>query len=123
MPGVDEGKNRAPRASRMLVGQLALEHGGVEKIRIRNISSGGFGARADGIIAVGTKGHMLLSGAGLITGQVVWARGNDFGFQFDAAIDPELVRLPPAPKPVSEFVVPPQFRPTTDYKRPGFKVR
>lgn len=120
---VEEGREREPRASRMLVGQLALEQGGVEKIRIRNVSSGGFGARSERNLAIGTKGHMLLSGAGLVTGQVVWTRGNHFGFQFDKPIDPELVRLSPPTKPTSQFVVPEQYRPSGDYKRPGFKVR
>lgn len=123
-PERGEGRTRDPRTSRLFVGQLALEGGTVTKIRIRNLSQGGFGARSDIMLQPGQRGHMLLAGIGLVTGRVAWARQYDFGLQFDTRIDPEQVRIaPPAAPTKSEFVVPPRFRPVTDHRRPGFRVR
>ncbi|RJF94018.1 PilZ domain-containing protein [Sphingomonas cavernae] len=118
------GQVREPRTSRLFVGQLALEDGSVVKVRIRNLSEGGFGGRSDTLLRAGQRGHILLAGVGLVTGCVAWTNENLFGLQFDTKIDPALARLaPPATSSQSEFVVPPQFRPTTDHKRPGFRVR
>lgn len=119
-----EGHAREPRTSRLFVGQLALEDGTVVKIRVRNLSEGGFGGRSDTLLRPGQRGHMLLAGVGLVTGCVVWVNQNDFGLQFDEKIDPALARLSPAaPSPQAEYVVPAQFRPSSDHRRPGFKVR
>ncbi|MCJ8156538.1 PilZ domain-containing protein [Sphingomonas sp. LaA6.9] len=123
-PAAAKGQVREARTGRLFVGQLALEDGRVIKVRIRNLSEGGFGGRSDMPLQPGQRGHMLLAGVGLVTGQVVWTNEHLFGLQFDAKIDPALVRLSPATTaPAAEYVVPPQFRPTTDHKRPGFRVR
>lgn len=117
-------QDREPRTSRLFVGQLALEEGIVVKIRIRNLSEGGFGGRSDIVLRPGQRGHMLLAGVGLITGRIAWANQFDFGLQFDEKIDPALARLSsPAPSPQAEYVVPAQFRPVADHRRPGLKVR
>lgn len=117
-------QDREPRTSRLFVGQLALEEGAVVKIRIRNLSEGGFGGRSDIALRPGQRGHMLLAGVGLITGRIVWANQFDFGLQFDERIDPALARVSaPTAAPQTDYVVPPQFRPIADHRRPGLKVR
>lgn len=122
--GPAQDRIRDPRTSRLFVGQFVLEDGKLTKVRIRNLSEGGFGGRSDMVLQLGQRGHMLLAGVGLITGRVAWVRENDFGLQFDTRINPEQARISAPANPVqSDYVVPPQFRPVIDHRRPGFKIR
>lgn len=117
---------RSPRSARLFIGQLALDNRRVIKIRIRNISTGGFGARSETPPLPGQTGHMLLPGIGVIGGTVAWARGECFGFTFDAPIDPGDSRVPVSgPRPVSGggHHVPDRFKPVADARRPGFGPR
>lgn len=116
------GQAREPRASRLLACDMRLQDGAVIRIRVRNISAGGLGGRADRPIDPWQPVEVCLPGIGMIAGKVAWVRQDQFGIQFDRPIDPAKA-LVTSPQPQSGHVVPPIYQPTSDYRRPGLRPR
>jgi len=123
LPGIDgEAAPREQRRSRLLGCDIRLANGRVVKARVRNISSGGMGGRADVEIAPWQRVEVMLPGLGVVVGQVAWVRPPLFGVQFDAPIDPGEVAAATG-LPQSDYVVPSRYQPSTDFRRPGLKGR
>ncbi|MCP1470684.1 hypothetical protein J3E64_002377 [Sphingobium sp. OAS761] len=89
-------------------------------LRIRNLSAQGLGGdRVQGM----TEGETLiltLRGIGETRGRVAWVAGSHSGFAFDHAIDPTLIRTPPANSAAADRFVPSV---TDSYRRLGLKPR
>jgi hypothetical protein len=117
-----DGPLREPRRARLLACDIRLANGRVIKARVRNISSGGMGGRADTAIDPRQRVEIMLPGIGVIVGQIAWIRQPLFGVQFDAPIDPGAVAVAAA-LPHADFVVPSRYQPSTDFRRPGLKGR
>ena len=93
----------------------------IVKVRVRNISAGGLGAYSDLAIEPWQTVQMMLPGLGTVSGRVAWVRDGQFGVQFLSPIDPAEVVIAPVRR--SSHVVPPQFRPSGDSRRPGLRGR
>jgi len=120
--GPGSSESREPRASRLLSCEMQLQDGAVIKIRVRNISSGGLGGRADGPIDAWQSVQVRLPGIGAVAGKVAWVRQDQFGVQFDTAIDPAKALVVQS-RPQTSHVVPPVYQAGGDYRRPGLKPR
>jgi hypothetical protein len=117
-----DGHTREPRKSRLLACDMRLQDGAVIRIRVRNISSGGLGARADVPVDAWQPVEIVLPGIGNVAGKVAWVRQDQFGIQFDKPIDPAKA-LVTSSQPQSGHVVPPIYQPGSDYRRPGLRPR
>ena len=91
-----------PREPRMRIIRAALLHydGEVRGARLRNISSGGALVECRQPVEVGKKIELDFAAGGLIPGKVVWAKGTQFGVQFDEKFNLKLLQqlAKPAPK-------------------------
>lgn len=112
---------REPRHSRLLACEVRLADGSVIRARLRNISSGGMGARADAPIEPWQRVDVNLPGIGTVAGRIAWVRHGSFGVEFAAPIDPADVTIGPASQ--GDHVVPPRFQPSADSRRPGLRPR
>jgi hypothetical protein len=122
LDGPGDGETREPRTSRLLACEMQLQDGAVIKVRVRNISSGGLGGRADGPIDSWQSVQVRLPGIGAVAGKVAWVRQDQFGVQFDTPIDPAKALVAPS-RPQTTHVVPPVYQAGGDYRRPGLKPR
>jgi hypothetical protein len=64
-----DGAPREPRRARLLACDIRLANGRVVKARVRNISSGGMGGRADTEIEPWQRVEVMLPGIGVVVGQ------------------------------------------------------
>lgn len=117
--GEDE---REPRPSRLFVCDMRLSDGRRVKIRVRNISAHGLGGRTDLLIEPWQTVQVMLPQVGAVSGRIAWVRGNQFGVEFLNPIDPAEVTVAAAARPTGH-VVPPQFRPSGDHRRPGLRSK
>lgn len=114
---------RAPRTSRLIIGNLRRADGAMVGARIRNLSSSGLGGKADAELARGETVEVMLPGLGSISGHVAWAHHGKFGIALDTVIDPGRVTFE-APRAMAEpYLVPTRHRPVSDYKRPAVRTR
>ena len=114
-----ESQRRDPRDSLFVLARLRAEgdrDDGVS-VRVRNVSSGGLMADADGY-RQGMRVEVILEGMGTMAGSVAWAEAGRIGIAFDHPIDKARARKKPEAKGDD------LFRPASaDYRRPGLKPR
>lgn len=118
---------RAPRTNRVFKASIVSEGRGEYPIIVRNLSAHGIGGRGLEGLAAGERISFRLNGE-LIEGEVSWVRGDRFGAKLHQEIDPsaftfghknwDAVHSPIEPGHVFE-----QFKPVSDPRRPGLKVR
>ncbi|MBY8823765.1 PilZ domain-containing protein [Sphingomonas colocasiae] len=118
-----DGQSREPRTSRLLACDMRLQDGAVLRIRVRNISAGGLGGRADAPVDAWQPVEVMLPGIGAVAGKIAWVRQDQFGVQFDRPIDPAKALVTSAQPQKSGHVVPPIYQPGSDYRRPGLRPR
>lgn len=83
------------RESLLLIGELTVEdQGAVQRVKIRNLSSGGMMAEGEFDVQRGTRIAVSLRNIGLVRGTVAWVQGNRMGVAFEHEIDPKLARTP-----------------------------
>ncbi|WP_242123141.1 hypothetical protein [Sphingobium sp. Sx8-8] len=99
-------------------------HGEVD-ILVRDVSEQGVGGRCEWDLKVGDNILLLLPDCAPASGRITWRRGQGFGVLLDGPINPASVRNPaPADRPAqAPYQVPTSFRPSIDFKRPGFRTR
>jgi hypothetical protein len=68
--------------------------GGLEPVRVRNLSSIGMMADHDGRCMEGDEVIVAMRGIGSVKGKVAWVRPGRIGVAFDAEVDPKLARKP-----------------------------
>jgi hypothetical protein len=95
VPAPPDRRNAERHIKILRVGTLVLE-GRRELCLIRNISAGGLMAHVYSRVTPGQRVLVELKTNQTVTGRVVWARENNAGIQFDAAMDvAELLANPP----------------------------
>lgn len=81
------------RDSMFLLADLAVAGGGpAEKVKVRNLSSGGMMVESDLRPGRGSRIAVELRNIGAVGGTVMWVRGSRFGVAFDEEIDPRMAR-------------------------------
>ena len=91
----DEDTRETSRDSLLLVADVvAKELGTPQKVKVRNLSTGGMMADGDFLLAVGTPVVVTLRNIGMVPGTVAWAHGTRFGIAFAGEIEPQKVRMP-----------------------------
>jgi hypothetical protein len=81
---------RDTRQPRIVSARLVLRNGEQQDIVIRNISSGGLGARTKGPApARGERVTVILPGDQILTGTVRWFTRNSFGLELDQSLSPD----------------------------------
>ncbi len=73
-------------------------------------------------VMVGETVIICLPDSPRVRGKIAWSRGGAFGVQFDEAINPDTVKSLSTQTPGEGYQVPPQFRPSKDARRPGFRT-
>ncbi len=114
-----ESQRRDPRDSLFVLAQLRPEGDGGEgeKVRVRNVSSGGLMADASDQYRPGMRVEIELEGIGTMSGSVAWAEAGRIGVAFDHPIDKSRARKA---KAKSDEL----FRPAVSLeRRPGLKPR
>jgi len=123
-----EDASRDPRSHRMFVAAIRSRRLGEQPIIVRNISRHGIGARIrSGAPEVGEELVFVLDGE-LLEGQVRWVRKDRFGALLFQEVDPSRFNFAhkswaSASRPFEPGHVYDQFRPVSDTRRPGLKVR
>lgn len=67
---------------------------GEQRVRVRNLSSGGVMAEGAECVVRGQLAWVNLRNLGWTKGAVAWVRNNRCGITFDTAIDPRMARSP-----------------------------
>lgn len=81
---------------------------GEQRVRVRNLSSGGMMAECTTIVHRGQLAWVNLRNVGWIEGSVAWVQDGRFGVAFREEIDPMVVRAPLTPgESTPRFVRPP----------------
>jgi diguanylate cyclase (GGDEF)-like protein len=104
-----------PREARMRIIRAALLHyqGQVKGARLRNISSGGALVECREQVDVGALVELDFAAGGLISGEVRWTNGSQFGVQFKDKFDLRLLQ-PTKPSVKSPTVVAPSYLSSSD---------
>lgn len=99
-----------PREPRMRIIRAALLHyqGQVKGARLRNISSGGALVECREQVDVGAQVELDFAAGGLISGEVRWTNGTQFGVQFKEKFNLKLLQ-PTKPSVKSPTVVAPNY--------------
>ncbi|APL94237.1 hypothetical protein EWH08_05720 [Sphingobium indicum] len=121
----DFASNRQYDRQRRLLKALMrhADYGEID-ILVRDVSEMGLGGRCDLDLAVGERVVILLPDCRPAPGKIAWRKGQSFGVQLEAQINPEAVRSrAPADRPADGYQVPEAFRPSGETKRPGFRTR
>jgi hypothetical protein len=119
---------REARSARVFVAKLRSDRLGEQSVIIRNISPLGISARLlSGHVEPGERVTVILNEEE-IAAEVRWARKNQFGARLFREVDPsafnfsgkswETVVEPLGPGHVFD-----QFKPVSDFRRPGLKTR
>ena len=99
------------------------DHGEIDML-VRDVSEMGLGGRCDRELAVGESVVILLPDCRPVHGRIAWRKGQSFGVQLTAEINPEGVRnRVTVDRPTEGYHVPDAFRPSIETKRPGFRTR
>ncbi|MEQ1499326.1 MAG: PilZ domain-containing protein [Novosphingobium sp.] len=81
---------------------------GEQRVRVRNLSSGGMMAECTTIVQRGQLAWTNLRNIGWVEGSVAWVQEGRFGVAFREEIDPIVVRAPAVPgETTPRFVRPP----------------
>ena len=90
--GNDE-KRIASRDRLLLIAELQVEgEANFHQIKVRDLSEGGMKAEGSFLPALGTPVSVRFKQLGTISGKIAWTEDKMFGVQFDATIDPMMVR-------------------------------
>ena len=93
MSGVDT--RHINRDSLFLLAEVKLEGApSGQRVRVRNLSSGGMMAEGELKVLRGARLSIELRNIGEISGTVAWVQDNRFGIAFAEEIDPRLARAP-----------------------------
>ncbi|WP_176595267.1 MULTISPECIES: hypothetical protein [Sphingobium] len=113
------------RQRRLLKARMRHPRHGEIDILVRDVSELGIGGRCELDLALGDSVVITLPDCAPAEGRIAWRRGQAFGVQLGASIDPANVKSPaPAEKPTeSSYRVPANFRVSVETKRPGFRTR
>lgn len=112
---LDTQESRA-RDSLFLLADLMLEDTGERnKVKVRNLSSGGMMVESDLEVEQGQRIVVDLRNIGPVRGQIAWVRSEKFGVAFDRQINPKLAR-----KPVGTAQETPRFLRVIDTYSPSF---
>ena len=112
------------RQRRLLKARMRHPDFGEIDILVRDVSETGLGGRCDLDLAVGESVVILLPDCRPAEGKIAWRKGQSFGVQLTAQINPEAVRnRAPTDRPTEGYHVPEAFRPSGETKRPGFRTR
>jgi len=120
-------ERRAPRAGRLFNASIFCERRGEMPIMVRNISPSGLGARGVSGLERGERITVRLNNE-LIGAEVCWSHRNQFGVRLDTQVDPSLFTFDHkgwenSHRPLEPGHVFDQFKPVTDFRRPGLRVR
>lgn len=88
--GNDQPVLREPRIRKLVKIELFTDSAGPYDALIRNISTFGIRATAPVHLQVGQPVKIKKSGFGTVSGHVRWVDGQEFGMQFNRAIDVDL---------------------------------
>lgn len=117
MAGVET--RNVERDSLFLMADVRLEGATqTEKVKVRNLSSGGMMGEGDINVARGSRICVALRNVGEIDGSVAWVQGNRFGVSFASEIDPKAPRSS-VTKGDPDFTSPRYTRPLTVYEDPA----
>jgi hypothetical protein len=117
-------KRQYQRRRRLLKARMRHPRHGEIDILVRDVSELGIGGRCELDLALGDSVVITLPDCAPAEGRVVWRRGQAFGVELRASIDPANVKSPtPTERPVASYQVPTNFRVSTETKRPGFRTR
>jgi hypothetical protein len=123
-------REREPRSRRMLMATMYVDHGAPLSVVIGNISRHGLGARAKGKMpSVGDHVMIMVQNKGEnLQGTVCWSQNDRFGVSLARAIEPQVFlgsggSWEVACQPFEKSHVFDQFRPVTECRRPGLRVR
>ena len=114
-----ESQRRDVRDSLFVLAKLRPEGdaGEGDKVRVRNVSSGGLMADASDQYRPGMRVEVDLEGIGLMSGSVAWSEAGRIGVAFDHPVDKSRARKA---KAKSDEL----FRPAVSHeRRPGLKPR
>jgi hypothetical protein len=90
---VTQKKNRFDnRGSVFLLGRLRLQSG-EQKVKVRNLSSGGAMLEQVSGLAVGDRAWLFLNGPGWVEGIIAWVMGSRAGLAFSHPIDPDAAKM------------------------------
>jgi PilZ domain len=91
----DSGQRQIARDSLFVMADLRIDGvEGEQRIRVRNLSSGGMMAESPSIVQRGQLIWANLRNIGWIEGSVAWVQEGRFGVAFREEIDPVVVRAP-----------------------------
>lgn len=93
---MSEGDNRhIARDSLFILAELRVDgQTGEQRVKVRNLSSGGLMAEGDLRVSRDQKIWVKLRNLGWVEGLVAWVQDNRFGVAFSQDIDPKLARAP-----------------------------
>ncbi|WP_150290256.1 hypothetical protein [Sphingobium estronivorans] len=128
MPDFDPdflSKRLYDRQRRLLKARMRHPRHGEVDILVRDVSERGLGGRCELELAVGDHVVIGLPDCSPAEGRIAWRKGQAFGVQLDAPINPETVKSPPSGERPAEagYQVPTRFRASVETKRPGFRTR
>lgn len=91
----DSGQRQIERDSLFVMADLRIDGiEGEQRIRVRNLSSGGLMAECQTPVHRGQLAWIQLRNVGWIEGSVAWVQDGRFGVAFREDIDPRVVRAP-----------------------------
>jgi hypothetical protein len=85
---------RKPRRALLLIAECETADGQSARIRVRNLSASGMGARVDDNFNMidGEPIKILFRGHRAVSGLISWVRGKSFGVTFDRLVEPDDIR-------------------------------
>jgi hypothetical protein len=89
---------------------------GEQRIKVRNLSSGGMMGEGGGRVVSGEKVSVNIRNIGWVAGSVAWIQDNRFGVAFREEIDPRVARAQIGEAPVDDtprHLRPPPPQPST----------
>ena len=115
-PTVSVGKNRAPRHTLILRGELHWPRGSMP-VRLRNVSTSG--AMLEGEADLPQDSEVVLDLGGVaVQGRVRWCRSHQIGLCFAEPLDLALLAQPPAPAESPDMLKPDYLKSETDPNSP-----
>ncbi|MDP3907854.1 PilZ domain-containing protein [Novosphingobium sp.] len=91
----DNEHRQLARDSLFVMAELRIDGvGGEQRIRVRNLSSGGLMAEGDIRVQRGQLVWIKVRNIGWVEGSVAWVQDNRFGIAFREEIDPKVARAP-----------------------------
>lgn len=80
------------------------------------------GGKCDLDLTAGEAVTIYLPDSPPAQGRIAWAKGHAFGVRFETVIDPTAVKNRAEKSSAGGYQVPPQYQPSKDARRPGFRT-